>query len=168
MGVYAVNAMRRGTTVSMTTSLSGDAPFVKSIDRIGQIHMMNLVSVDLNLLVALEALIAEAHVGRAARTEGVASRHPRTRPKPAGNRVVRSGDERTPIPGGDARSPRRPHRARRRQADAPRGATRPSRGAGVAESLFDEAGADASRRFLHLVLARRPSWLRSQPPVHRH
>jgi DNA-binding transcriptional LysR family regulator len=32
--------------------------------------MMNLVSVDLNLLVALEALIAEAHVGRAARRIG--------------------------------------------------------------------------------------------------
>jgi DNA-binding transcriptional LysR family regulator len=32
--------------------------------------MMNLVSVDLNLLVALEALIAEGHVGRAARRIG--------------------------------------------------------------------------------------------------
>ena len=32
--------------------------------------MMNLASVDLNLLVALEALIAEAHVGRAARRIG--------------------------------------------------------------------------------------------------
>jgi hypothetical protein len=31
---------------------------------------MNLVSVDLNLLVALEALITEAHVGRAARRIG--------------------------------------------------------------------------------------------------
>src|SRR5262249_37233315 len=66
MGVSSVDAMRRGTTVSMTASLSGDAPSVQSIDRIGSIHMMNLVSVDLNLLVALEALIAEAHVGRAA------------------------------------------------------------------------------------------------------
>src|SRR5262245_16198703 len=32
--------------------------------------MVNLVSVDLNLLVALEALIVEAHVGRAARRIG--------------------------------------------------------------------------------------------------
>jgi hypothetical protein len=31
---------------------------------------MNLASVDLNLLVALDALIAEAHVGRAARKIG--------------------------------------------------------------------------------------------------
>jgi DNA-binding transcriptional LysR family regulator len=34
------------------------------------IHAMNLVSVDLNLLVALDALLAEAHVGRAARRIG--------------------------------------------------------------------------------------------------
>src|SRR5262249_32246637 len=34
------------------------------------IHMTNLVAIDLNLLVALEALIAEAHVGRAARRMG--------------------------------------------------------------------------------------------------
>jgi DNA-binding transcriptional LysR family regulator len=32
--------------------------------------MMNLASVDLNLLVALDALLAEAHVGRAARRIG--------------------------------------------------------------------------------------------------
>ena len=35
------------------------------------IHMMNLSAVDLNLLVALEALISEAHVGRAARKIGL-------------------------------------------------------------------------------------------------
>jgi DNA-binding transcriptional LysR family regulator len=34
------------------------------------IHLMNLSAIDLNLLVALEALIAEAHVGRAARRIG--------------------------------------------------------------------------------------------------
>lgn len=34
------------------------------------IHIMNLASIDLNLLVALDALIAEAHVGRAARRIG--------------------------------------------------------------------------------------------------
>jgi DNA-binding transcriptional LysR family regulator len=34
------------------------------------IHMMNLASVDLNLLVVLEALLAEVHVGRAARRVG--------------------------------------------------------------------------------------------------
>jgi len=44
--------------------------FVQSIDRITAIHVMNLVSVDLNLLVALDALLAEAHVGRAARRIG--------------------------------------------------------------------------------------------------
>jgi len=35
------------------------------------IHMMNLSAVDLNLLVALDALISEAHVGRAARKIGL-------------------------------------------------------------------------------------------------
>jgi len=35
------------------------------------IHRMNLASVDLNLLVALDALISEAHVGRAARKIGL-------------------------------------------------------------------------------------------------
>ena len=34
------------------------------------IRMMNLASIDLNLLVALDALLAEAHVGRAARRLG--------------------------------------------------------------------------------------------------
>src|SRR6185503_12860605 len=70
MDVYVVNAVRRGTAVSMTASVSHGPAFVQSIDRIGSIHMMNLASVDLNLLVALEALIAEAHVGRAARRIG--------------------------------------------------------------------------------------------------
>jgi DNA-binding transcriptional LysR family regulator len=35
------------------------------------IHTMNLSSVDLNLLVALDALLSEAHVGRAARKIGL-------------------------------------------------------------------------------------------------
>src|SRR5712691_3472067 len=35
------------------------------------IHAMNLSSIDLNLLVALDALISEAHVGRAARKIGL-------------------------------------------------------------------------------------------------
>jgi DNA-binding transcriptional LysR family regulator len=35
------------------------------------IHVMNLSSIDLNLLVALDALISEAHVGRAARKIGL-------------------------------------------------------------------------------------------------
>src|SRR5258708_36714135 len=35
------------------------------------IHLMNLSSIDLNLLVALDALISEAHVGRAARKIGL-------------------------------------------------------------------------------------------------
>jgi DNA-binding transcriptional LysR family regulator len=35
------------------------------------IHRMNLASIDLNLLVALDALISEAHVGRAARKIGL-------------------------------------------------------------------------------------------------
>src|SRR5215472_9994568 len=45
--------------------------FVQSIDDMVVIHMMNLSAVDLNLLVALEALISEAHVGRAARKIGL-------------------------------------------------------------------------------------------------
>jgi DNA-binding transcriptional LysR family regulator len=44
--------------------------FVQSIDRIAIIDTMNLASVDLNLLVALDALLSEAHVGRAARRIG--------------------------------------------------------------------------------------------------
>src|SRR5713226_4950632 len=35
------------------------------------IHAMNLSAIDLNLLVALDALISEAHVGRAARKLGL-------------------------------------------------------------------------------------------------
>src|SRR6185295_8425591 len=66
MGVYSVNDMRRGTAVSVVASVSADARFVQSMEGICYIRGMNLVSVDLNLLVALEALIAEAHVGRAA------------------------------------------------------------------------------------------------------
>src|SRR5712671_6214856 len=35
------------------------------------IHSMNLASLDLNLLVALDALVSEAHVGRAAKRIGL-------------------------------------------------------------------------------------------------
>ena len=35
------------------------------------IHRMNLASLDLNLLVALDALVSEAHVGRAAARVGL-------------------------------------------------------------------------------------------------
>jgi DNA-binding transcriptional LysR family regulator len=35
------------------------------------IHVMNLSSIDLTLLVALDALISEAHVGRAGRKIGL-------------------------------------------------------------------------------------------------
>ena len=44
--------------------------FVQSIDRIFEIDVMNLTAIDLNLLVALDALISEGHVGRAARRIG--------------------------------------------------------------------------------------------------
>jgi DNA-binding transcriptional LysR family regulator len=52
------------------TSIGGCGEFVQSIDRIAAIHVMNLASVDLNLLVALDALLTETHVGRAARRIG--------------------------------------------------------------------------------------------------
>ena len=45
--------------------------FFQSIDRMIYIHRMNLASLDLNLLVALDALVAEAHVGRAAARVGL-------------------------------------------------------------------------------------------------
>jgi len=45
--------------------------FVQSMDRIMAIHSMNLASLDLNLLVALDALLSEAHVGRAAARIGL-------------------------------------------------------------------------------------------------
>jgi DNA-binding transcriptional LysR family regulator len=48
-----------------------EALFVKSIVCISIIHVMNLSSLDLNLLVALDALIAEGHVGRAAAKVGL-------------------------------------------------------------------------------------------------
>lgn len=47
------------------------ASFVQSIDQIATIDPVNLSAIDLNLLVALDALIAEAHVGRAARRIGL-------------------------------------------------------------------------------------------------
>jgi DNA-binding transcriptional LysR family regulator len=43
----------------------------QSIDRIVIIHAMNLAGVDLNLLVALDALLVERHLGRAARRVGL-------------------------------------------------------------------------------------------------
>lgn len=45
--------------------------FVSLIKRTGIIDLMNLASVDLNLLVAFEALLEERHVGRAARRVGL-------------------------------------------------------------------------------------------------
>src|SRR5579872_6018423 len=47
------------------------ALFVQSMDAIIGILTMNLAALDLNLLVALDALISEAHVGRAARRIGL-------------------------------------------------------------------------------------------------
>jgi DNA-binding transcriptional LysR family regulator len=44
--------------------------FVQSIDTMLGIDAMNLAAIDLNLLVALDALISEVHVGRAARRIG--------------------------------------------------------------------------------------------------
>jgi DNA-binding transcriptional LysR family regulator len=47
------------------------APFFQSIIDISYIRPMNLAALDLNLLVALDALIAQAHVGRAALRVGL-------------------------------------------------------------------------------------------------
>jgi len=47
------------------------ASFIQSIGNILHIHAMNLASLDLNLLAALDALVCEAHVGRAARKVGL-------------------------------------------------------------------------------------------------
>src|SRR5258705_9460868 len=59
-------------TCSLFTSSIFARPrrFVQSIARMETIHMVNLALVDLNPLVALDALLAEAHVGRAARRIG--------------------------------------------------------------------------------------------------
>lgn len=54
----------------MAAIVTGGASFVQSIDVIFEIHVMNLAAVDLNLLVALDALLTERHVGRAARRIG--------------------------------------------------------------------------------------------------
>jgi DNA-binding transcriptional LysR family regulator len=45
--------------------------FVQLINDINYIHTMNLAALDLNLLVALDALLAEGHVGRAATRIGL-------------------------------------------------------------------------------------------------
>ena len=45
--------------------------FFQSIDGMIYIHLMNLAALDLNLLVALDALLSEAHVGRAAARVGL-------------------------------------------------------------------------------------------------
>src|SRR6185436_20257343 len=45
--------------------------FFQSIDRMIYILRMNLASLDLNLLVALDALVSEVHVGRAAARVGL-------------------------------------------------------------------------------------------------
>jgi DNA-binding transcriptional LysR family regulator len=46
-------------------------PFFQSMGRMMYLREMNLASLDLNLLVALDALVSEAHVGRAARRIGL-------------------------------------------------------------------------------------------------
>lgn len=53
------------------TILQRLAGFAQSIDYISAIRTMNLSAIDLNLLVALDALLSEAHVGRAARKIGL-------------------------------------------------------------------------------------------------
>ena len=65
----------------MTASVSGGAPFVA--------HRLQ-----------------DGADAASARAEGIAPRRARTGSKPAGLRVVRPGDERAPLRGGDARSPR--------------------------------------------------------------
>jgi len=52
-------------------NLAARSRFFQSIDRIVIIRRMNLAGVDLNLLVALDALLVERHVGRAARRIGL-------------------------------------------------------------------------------------------------
>lgn len=47
------------------------ASFIQLIVIMSGIHTVNLASLDLNLLVALDALVSEAHVGRAARKVGL-------------------------------------------------------------------------------------------------
>ena len=46
-------------------------PFFQSMACMMYLHAMNLASLDLNLLIALDALVAEAHVGRAAARIGL-------------------------------------------------------------------------------------------------
>jgi DNA-binding transcriptional LysR family regulator len=63
----------RGSSIrNGTSALIVRAPdsFVQSIDTMLGIDTMNLTAIDLNLLVALDALISESHVGRAARRIG--------------------------------------------------------------------------------------------------
>jgi DNA-binding transcriptional ArsR family regulator len=55
----------------MPQEYAAPALFFQSIDRISIIHAMNLASIDLNLLVALEALVEERSVGRAASRVGL-------------------------------------------------------------------------------------------------
>ena len=50
------------------------ASFFQSIVGMIYIRPMNLASLDLNLLVALDALVSEAHVGRAAGASACRSR----------------------------------------------------------------------------------------------
>jgi DNA-binding transcriptional ArsR family regulator len=56
---------------SRDDSMACAASFFQSIDSMIYIHTMNLASLDLNLLVALDALVSEAHVGRAAARVGL-------------------------------------------------------------------------------------------------
>jgi DNA-binding transcriptional LysR family regulator len=55
----------------MAGSVAQPVSFFQSMDCIFYIRCMNLAALDLNLLVALDALLAEAHVGRAAQRIGL-------------------------------------------------------------------------------------------------
>lgn len=59
---------------SIARSLSGRSPFFQSMHYMNYIPSMNLASLDLNLLVALDALLSEGSVSRAALRIGLSRR----------------------------------------------------------------------------------------------
>src|SRR3954464_839022 len=63
--------MQAGLFVSDAAILHFRRPFFQSIVNMIYIHLMNLNSLDLNLLVALDALLREANVSRAAMRIGL-------------------------------------------------------------------------------------------------
>jgi hypothetical protein len=63
--------MQAGLVVSNAAILHFRRPFFQSIVNMIYIHLMNLNSLDLNLLVALDALLREANVSRAAMRIGL-------------------------------------------------------------------------------------------------